>query len=356
MTRYEMLDRLLNGEPVDATEDVAILAELVEEVESVFTVSEPTTTASSRGLARAMDAFEEAVPTPAVPGRTRRMAARVLVAAAMAVLLPTAGWAASEDALPGDVLYPVKRAFEQLRLVVTFSPAGDAAVLLDQAAERLGEGVRARALGREDVVSAAVAGYEETMAAFGVRIDVARAEGVDVSGLLAVAHGMVERHQALLDAVLTGGQIIGHTPPAAAPMDGHAERDVGGGPQRQRTAKDEGTGDQGKARGKARGPAGGWEPGRGLGDLIEGRTGGDDLPDGERDGTSGDAVTPTDPPDLPGKADEAPLGRAEGHLKHGPPPHGKAGGQGRHADPQPQEAKWVLDRAEELRGKGSGGR
>lgn len=57
-------------------------------------------------------------PGPATPGRSTNSVRRLLlvVAASAVLLLPVAAFA-SETALPGDVLYPVKVAFERVRVV-----------------------------------------------------------------------------------------------------------------------------------------------------------------------------------------------------------------------------------------------
>ena len=71
---------------------------------------------------------------------------------------------ASGDALPGEVLYPVKLVVEDARLASSFSDAGDAALLLEFAGERLDE---ARALlqeGRTDGVDQVLNDFAAKMA------------------------------------------------------------------------------------------------------------------------------------------------------------------------------------------------
>ncbi|MGH2686423.1 MAG: DUF5667 domain-containing protein [Actinomycetota bacterium] len=209
MRPHDMLDRVLNGEPVEATEDVLLLAELAREIEDAFTDVEPTPFDSGKGLNLALEALRESAPQPVTRSRTRRVAARILVAAAMLLALPTAAWGASESALPGDLLYPVKRGFEQVRLMIATSPLDEAATLLDHAAERLGEAARARALGLDDSAEAAVDGYDDAMAGFDRRIEEARRLGFDVTQEMAVAGQLIADHDALLDALsgsTTGAQ------------------------------------------------------------------------------------------------------------------------------------------------------
>ncbi|MDQ4006085.1 MAG: DUF5667 domain-containing protein [Actinomycetota bacterium] len=325
MRKYDMLDRTLAGEPVAATDDVLELAELAEEIEAIFSGAEPTVPASRRGMEAALDAFRESgsrhvVPRHVVPSRTRRILARGLVAAAMLVAVQSVGWAASENAMPGDLLYPVKRAFEQFRLVVASSPAAEATIQLDIAAERLGEAARARVLGLEEAVETAVAGYADAMDGVQGSIAAARSERIDVSALLALARGLVERHDQLLEALLRDGTPAG-TIPVAGANPGRADGDQG------QSGRAHG---HGKGKGKANGEDGG------SGDRSRDRDG---RADGrkhakERDGAAGPVVPPP-VADGPGRAEDAPAGEATGHEKNGPPPHGDARGPGEIAEPPP---------------------
>ena len=319
-----MLDRVLAGEPVDATEDVLVLAELAEEVESVFTAVQPTSAGVRRGMNLALEAFAASAPRRVVPTATRRIAARALVAAAMVVALPSLGWAASENAMPGDLLYPVKRAFEQIRLVTAFSPTDEAAIRLDMAAERLGEAVWARALGLDEEVRTAIAGYSEAMAGFERSVAEARAAGDDLSGLLAVAEELVQRHQQLLDALLGNGTPAG-TSPLVADAPGNAKGTGQDGPPGA---------EQPKGKGKAQGEGGGNGREQASEGRAEGRKHGKDR-ENRQDAEQADAVIPPEAADGPGRAESAPHGKAEGHQKHGPPPQGNARGHGENADPPP---------------------
>ena len=333
-----MLDRILAGEPVEATEDVLGLAELAEEVEAIFTAPEPTAAASRRGMRMSLEAFQDAAPRHVIPSRTRRIAARALVAAAMLVALPSVGWAASENALPGDLLYPVKRGFEQIRLSVAASALDQATIELDIAAERLGEAARARALGLDEAARAAVAGYADAMAGFDRSIADARLAGIDVTALLAVAGELVERHEELLEALVGDGRPAGAS---AAMSAAHPDGDQG-----SQASRAQGNGKaHGKANGKAKGHAkGGGRERAEQGDEArdegrehsEDRAGGGGGNDGGR-GQTGEteAVVPPETTAGPGKAEGAPHGRAEGHVKHGPPPHGHAKGHGKNAEPPP---------------------
>jgi hypothetical protein len=84
--------------------------------------------------------------------------------AVIAILASGSGVAyASESSLPGDGLYPVKRAVESLRLAVSLTPEGDAGLLLEMAETRLSEVSRLSDLDREDDLPAALAGYDQAV-------------------------------------------------------------------------------------------------------------------------------------------------------------------------------------------------
>ncbi|MBM3190776.1 MAG: hypothetical protein FJZ90_18910, partial [Chloroflexi bacterium] len=81
------------------------------------------------------------------PGRRRFANSLAVVALVLAVsLVGTVG--ASAQTLPGDVLYPVKRAAEQVRLAMTLSPAAKAEYQRALAAERRQEVLQIQTLGR----------------------------------------------------------------------------------------------------------------------------------------------------------------------------------------------------------------
>jgi hypothetical protein len=247
----------------------------------------------------------------------------VLVAAAMLLSLPAMAWAASEGSLPGDALYPVKRAFEQIRLVLAGSPVDEAVVLLDQAAERLGEAARATALGRDEASSLAVAGYVEAMDQVGLRIAEARSQGIDVGAIVAMTRELAERHEALLDALLGSGPTPGGepavetVPPAGGGSAGGSEPDEAAEPGQDQASdgKDAADGKSKDRDGKNKGGKGG---------------------DAQQGGGAGEAETDVSggpPSSPPGKSGGAPYGKAKGHEKHGPPPHGRAKGHEKYGPP-----------------------
>lgn len=89
-----------------------------------------------------------AAPTRA---RLRRTAVAALVGAIF-MMMSTAALAASGSALPGDVLYPVKRGAERARLLFTVSSEADAKLHLALAQKRIGEAQNALQRARPAVV------------------------------------------------------------------------------------------------------------------------------------------------------------------------------------------------------------
>lgn len=217
MKAPDVLDRVLAGEPVQASPEVRELARLAEVLQGTWQAA-PAADVTARGKAAALEAFGDAAAMPAVPivpahpTRARRLVSRLALAAALIVALPTVAFAVSEDALPGELMYPVKRAFEEVRLALAGSPADEAEVLLGIAAERLGEAAVADALGLDDVAAEALAGYEEAVGRFDERILAAQTQGLPVQGLADRANGLFARHEALIEAIT--GRPVG--PPAHA--------------------------------------------------------------------------------------------------------------------------------------------
>ena len=84
----------------------------------------------------------------------------------LSVLILTTGVAyASAEALPGDLLYPVKQGLEQARLAISTTPEGDTALLVGFADERLAEVEALAAAGRLADLESALQGYESEITA-----------------------------------------------------------------------------------------------------------------------------------------------------------------------------------------------
>ena len=70
---------------------------------------------------------------------------------------------ASASALPGDSLYPIKRAGEEIQLALSFTTDGDMALLYEFADSRLEEAVTLSEEGRFDDLGIALEGFEDAM-------------------------------------------------------------------------------------------------------------------------------------------------------------------------------------------------
>jgi hypothetical protein len=177
--RAEQFGALLEGTLTEApSAELAALAALADQVRAVPEVSpraEFTASLRERLMAEAPSAL--AVPAadpaaeraarltvahrpPAAKRRERRLA--VALAAASIVGATGASAVASQGALPGDTLYPVKRLLEDARTSMAMGEDAKADVLLAQARTRLQE---ARTLGTRDEVDAA--GVRSALGDFG---------------------------------------------------------------------------------------------------------------------------------------------------------------------------------------------
>jgi hypothetical protein len=70
---------------------------------------------------------------------------------------------ASASALPGDSLYPIKRAGEEIQLALSLTTDGDIALLYEFADSRLEEAVTLSEEGRFDDLGIALEGFEDAM-------------------------------------------------------------------------------------------------------------------------------------------------------------------------------------------------
>jgi uncharacterized membrane protein YgcG len=214
----EALDRILAGESVEAPPQVRELVELAGLLQGAWQGA-PAPAVKGRARVAAMEAFVAApatAPMPKIPARRtrgRRLVARMALVAALVAGVPTAAWAASENALPGELMYPVKRAIEEVRLVIAGDAADEARVLLGMMTDRVGEAAVAHALGRDDAASEALAGYDDALIRFRGRIVQARAAGLSVSGFLEQATDLEAAHQQVVLAI--SGPAPAVTEPAA---------------------------------------------------------------------------------------------------------------------------------------------
>lgn len=217
-----VLDRLITGEQVEATPEVRELAQLATILQGAWQAG-PTKAATNRTRAAVLSAFVEngngngaaAVATPIAAARVsrgRRVLARVALAAALVLTLPAAAWAASEDALPGQLMYPVKRGFEEVRVALAGDPVDEARVLLDLMGERVEEVILAASLDLGPTAQQAREGFDELVARFQGRIAEAEALGLSVEQVTAEAAAAYASYQEIFNA------IFGAPPAAPAPQ------------------------------------------------------------------------------------------------------------------------------------------
>jgi hypothetical protein len=125
---HDELDALLDGRPVELTDELAPLAEAADALRSELAAYELDPAVADRHLERVLDGSGSVVQLPARPQPSgwdlRHRVAAVVLAAAL-VLAPAT--IASAAALPGQAMYPFKLAIEQLRIAsVQWSPGREA--------------------------------------------------------------------------------------------------------------------------------------------------------------------------------------------------------------------------------------
>ncbi len=138
---HDELDALLDGRPVELTDELAPLVEAADALRAELAALELDPAVADRHLERVLQGSATVVQLP--PRRQasgwdlRRRVAAVALAAAL-VLAPAT--IASAAALPGQAMYPFKLAIEQLRIAsVQWSPSREAGERTRVADERLGE-------------------------------------------------------------------------------------------------------------------------------------------------------------------------------------------------------------------------
>jgi hypothetical protein len=154
----DRLDAALDGRPVEVDDDLAPLVQTAAELRVALAGVELDPEVAQRHLGMVLDGEAEVVslatrPRPPASWWRRRVAA-VALAAALTVLPATM---ASAAALPGQALYPVKLAVEQLRVTaVMWSSTREANEQLKIAGNRLDELNRLTQLNAADRIPSAI--------------------------------------------------------------------------------------------------------------------------------------------------------------------------------------------------------
>jgi hypothetical protein len=195
---HEELDALLDGGPVELTDELVPLVEVADALLVELATYELDPEVADRHLARVLDRSATVVALPArgyLNGWRRRMAA-VVVAAAL-VLAPAT--MASAAALPGQALYPFKLAIEQLRLAsVQWSPAREADERIRVADERLEELDQLVELGMVSQIPVAVRAVDRAVMAATRAVQEASMEGADITKVASKLQAVKQEQQAQL--------------------------------------------------------------------------------------------------------------------------------------------------------------
>ena len=198
----EALDRLVLGEPAHAPDAPEPLLQTARFAREAFIVEVPESVARAHIAALA-------APTRLERKRPRHRVALVLIAAAItAILLGGAAVSASASALPGEILYPLKRAVERIELIVRRDPASQTRLHLQFAQRRLTELSALQAMrrqGRNVNVGAAMSAYRSEVAAAQRSLS-ADSMNPGYAQLVASVDGQLLRHLAVLTALRDSAQ------------------------------------------------------------------------------------------------------------------------------------------------------
>lgn len=159
-----------------------------------------------RITSRQVDLPRNAVQRGLFPPQSRWVRVGIAACLALALLFSAFGVVdASAAALPGDGLYPLKRALERVQLGLTLDAGADEDLLQEQAQERLSELEQLAALGRYDDVPAAVDGYLQGLDAWQAARQVQGLDeqgGADNAANIAVLQGVLEQAPAPAQAAI----------------------------------------------------------------------------------------------------------------------------------------------------------
>jgi Domain of unknown function (DUF5667) len=209
---HDDLDALLDGRSVELTDELVPLVEAADVLWVELATYELDPEVADRHLARVLEDSATVAALPArgyVSGWRRRMAAVVLAAAL--VLAPATRAAAA--ALPGQAMYPLKLAIEQLHLAsVQWSPAREAGQRIRIADERLEELDQIVNLGMVAQVPDAVHAVDRAVMAATRAVQEAWMQGADVTKVAGELQAVKQEQQ---DQLTTLVQRLPPTTPAS---------------------------------------------------------------------------------------------------------------------------------------------
>jgi hypothetical protein len=197
---HDELDALLDGRPVELTDELVPLAEAADALRAELAAHQLDPEVANRHLEQVLKGSATVVRMPARPQPNgwdvRRRVAAVVLAAAL-VLAPAT--MASAAALPGQAMYPFKLAIEQLRLAsVQWSPSREAGERTRVADERLDEVQSLLNLRIYNQLPGAIKALNRAVLAARAAVAQAQREGEPVPGVVA----------RLGRVVADGGQVI----------------------------------------------------------------------------------------------------------------------------------------------------
>ncbi|HET9005715.1 MAG TPA: hypothetical protein VFQ04_03280 [Actinomycetes bacterium] len=184
---HDELDALLDGRPVELTDELAPLVETADALRAELATLQLDPAVADRHLERVLQGSATVVQLPsrrqANGWDLRRRVAAVALAAAL-VLAPAT--MASAAALPGQAMYPFKLAIEQLRIAsVQWSPSREAGERTLVADERLHEVQDLMELRMFNQLPNALTALGKAVAAAKVAVQEAAQEGEPVPGVAA---------------------------------------------------------------------------------------------------------------------------------------------------------------------------
>jgi hypothetical protein len=184
---HDELDALLDGRPVELTDELAPLVEAADALRVELGGPQLDPEVADRHLEQVLGGSAMVVRMPTRPQPNgwdvRRRVVAVVLAAAL-VLVPAT--MASAAALPGQAMYPFKLAIEQLRLAsVQWSPAREAGERTRVANERLSEVQNLLDLRMYNQLPTAIRALNRAVLAATVAVQRASLEGQPVPGVAA---------------------------------------------------------------------------------------------------------------------------------------------------------------------------
>jgi hypothetical protein len=182
---HDELDALLDGRPVELTDELAPLAETANELRVELAGLRLDPEVADRHLERVLHGSAPVVQLP-VRGQASgwELRRRVVAVALAAALVLAPATIASAAALPGQAMYPFKLAIEQIRIAsVQWSPPREAGERTRVAQERLEELNRLVELKMFNQIATAVSALDKAVLDAQAAVNEAGQEGQPVPGV-----------------------------------------------------------------------------------------------------------------------------------------------------------------------------